>query len=165
MTLLDWFMPGLIAAFLLFVVWLARQDNPSPEKRLWVRTAFLVGCLLFAAFTLAILRDGGVDIPAPLASLVLSPLTVLLATLINVFVRVWDNRFPQEGFAALAARVCAGLTAFMLLPWLVMGHLEPAPGRSVPPFMAQLAFGLLGTAACLGLWLVMWLVARRGSRR
>ncbi|MEI7599715.1 MAG: hypothetical protein WCJ41_10370 [Aestuariivirga sp.] len=63
------------------------------------------------------------------------------------------------------ARVFAGLAAFALVPWLVLGRLDPAPERYLPPLTASLSSGLLGIVACAGLWFAMWLVARGPSRR
>ena len=164
MTLFDWFVPCLVVVLTLFLIRCARQSKPSAEGRRIVRTSILVGCLLEASIMLTILDDKGVRLPGPLAGLVFNPPMVALGLLIYQFVRVWDERFPEEGFAAVAARVFAGLAAFALVPWLVLGRLEPEPGHNLPPLTASLASALLGVAACVGLWLVMWLAARGASR-
>ena len=164
MTLFDWSVPVLVVVLMLFLIWCVSQSKPSAERRRMVRAIILVGCLLEASILLTILDDRGVHLPGPLAGLVFNPPIAVLGLLISQFVRVWDARFPEEGFPEVAARVLAGLAAFALVPWLVLGRLEPAPGRYLPPLNASLASGLLGIAACVGLWFAMWLVARGASK-
>ena len=165
MTLFDWSVPILVVVLILFLIWCVSQGKPSAERRRMVRTIVLVGILLEASLLLTILDDRGVQLPGPLTGLVFNPPIVVLGLLISQFVRVWDTRFPEEGFLAVATRALAGLAAFALVPWLVLGRLAPAPGHNLPPLTASLASGLLGIAACVGLWFAMWLVARGGTSK
>lgn len=165
MTLYDWLLPVIALLPMAIVVWAASRDEPGSRPRRAVRIAVLGGCFLCASVSIAILLDKGVPLPGLIASLGLGPITILSVGLINLFAGGWSERFPGEGFPKLAARVYAGIAAFTLVPSLGLGPLAPGPGGRVAPFMSQLAFGFLGTVACLGLWGVMWLVARRAVSR